>query len=103
VLPDSETRIAAALTGDTVCSAAPHVFTRDFEGELVILDLAGGDYFGLDSLGLRVWEGLLAGQTTNQIARAVAPEYDTSLEVLEADLLELVRELLNRKLVVVKV
>lgn len=79
-----------------------HVFARDFDGELVIVDLECGDYFGLDEIGARAWQGLSAGQSLGQIADALVEEYDAERDRVLADLESLVRDLVARKLVVVE-
>jgi hypothetical protein len=78
---------------------APHVFSREFEGELVVLDMDGGDYFGLDALGRKLWEGLVAGQNAQEIAVALSAEVDAPVETLEADLAALTHEMLEKGLV----
>jgi hypothetical protein len=82
---------------------ARHVFAREFDEELVLLDLTGGEYYGLDRLGARVWNGLVAGRTITEIAREIAGDYDVTLEALLADLVALVRDLAEKGLVEVVV
>jgi hypothetical protein len=78
---------------------ARHVFAREFDEELVLLDLTRGEYYGLDRLGARVWNGLVAGRSIAEIARDVLPDYDVEQEVLRADLVALVRDLAQKGLV----
>jgi Coenzyme PQQ synthesis protein D (PqqD) len=75
---------------------APQIFARDFDGELVLLDLDGGEYFGLNSIGKSLWEGLLAGKTVTEITEALAPLYDVTPAQLRADLAALEADLLHR-------
>jgi hypothetical protein len=72
---------------------------REFDGEMVLLDLERGEYFGLDELGGRVWRGLVEGETPEQIAVRLEPEHDVVLEVLVTDLVALTDELVRRGLV----
>jgi len=76
-----------------------HVFAREFDGELVLLDLARGDYYGLDAIGARLWHGLVAGRTVADIAAEIAPDYDVEPEVLRRDLVALLVELGDKGLV----
>jgi len=66
---------------------------------LVILDLAKGDYFGIDEIGARLWRGLERGQSCEEIAGALIVDYDTDRERLLTDLLNLANELLVKGLV----
>ncbi len=83
----------------TRMKSAKHVYARDFDGDLVLLDLAGGDYYGLDEIGARLWTGLMEGRTVADVAQRLTQEYDVEVARLEADLLELVRELAAKGLV----
>jgi hypothetical protein len=80
---------------------SPNVHTREFDGELVVLDLARGEYFGLDETGLRVWNLLSAGQPVAQAAAVIATEYGVDDDRVTADVMALVENLVARGLVVV--
>jgi hypothetical protein len=80
------------------CADAVHA--RLFDEELIILDLSKGEYFSLDPLGARLWAGLGAGRTVEQIAEEVVTEYDVPLEQAMADLVALGDELVDRGLLV---
>ncbi|BDI59512.1 PqqD family protein [Qipengyuania nanhaisediminis] len=70
------------------------VVSREVGGELVLLDLEGGQYFGLDQVGARVWE-LLGDepQTIASLADDLAGEFDAPRERIEADLLDLATQM----------
>lgn len=76
-----------------------HVHVRQFEGEMVLLHLERGDYFGLDDLGARVWHGLAAGQSPSEIAAALAGDHDVDPARMLADFVALADELVLRGLV----
>ncbi len=78
---------------------AGDVHVRDFDGELVVLDLAKGDYFGLNEVGAKLWSGLVAGQSPAEVADALFADYDVTRERLLADLVALTGELLARGLI----
>lgn len=84
--------------GRVRCADAVHA--RLFDEELVILDLAKGEYLALDQVGARLWSGLEAGRTVEEIAREVVEEYDVSLDRALADLLALGDDLVLRGLMV---
>jgi hypothetical protein len=78
-----------------------HVHARLFDGDLVILDLANGEYFSLDPIGARMWEGLAAGLSVHVVAVDIAQKYDVALDRALADLGDLVEQLVSRGLLVV--
>ena len=79
---------------------AQSVHSRVFEGELVILDLAGGKYYALDSIGARLWGALAKGRPIEEVADEVASEYDVAPARAMADLRTLAADLLARGLLV---
>ena len=74
--------------------------TRTFDGELVLLDLEAGDYFALDEIGVKVWEGIQAGKSLEALAAEIAAEYDVTASKAQADLAALRDDLLARGLLV---
>jgi hypothetical protein len=85
---------------DTSRARCPkHVFAREFDGELVLLDLAKGEYYGLDPLGARTWNGLVGGRSIAEIANELVADYDVDLNTLRADLVKLLGELAGKGLV----
>ena len=74
------------------------VHVREFDGEMVLLDLERGEYFGLDELGGRVWRGLVQGETPEQIATRLEPEHNAVLDTLVTDFVALTDELVRRGL-----
>ncbi len=83
---------------DSRVKIGPDIHTRMFDGELVVLDLVRGDYFGLNPTGALLWEGLVAGKTPRQIATEMTQELEIDLETLLSDLVRLTDELIARGL-----
>ena len=54
---------------------AEGVVFRDLQGELVLLNLTTGVYFGLDRVGTRIWNLLETGQTLSQVLSLLLEEY----------------------------
>lgn len=77
----------------------PQVIARQVGDEQVILDLASGTYFGLDPVGSRAWGLLAGGKTISEVCDTMVDEYDVTRPVLEADILTLVKTMIERKLV----
>jgi len=69
------------------------VVTREVGGEVMLLDLASGTYFGLNAVGGRFWQLLEDGKSPAEAREALLTEYDVSAEVLDADLEALLQEL----------
>jgi hypothetical protein len=87
------------LTDESRTEVCAHVHAREFDGELVILDLEKGLYYGLDPLGTTMWVRMAAGQTVGEVAAEVLGEYDVDARVLLEDLLALGNEWIRLGLV----
>ena len=72
---------------------------QEIGGEAVILDLASSTYFGLDDIGLRIWNLLDTCTSLHEVLHAMVSEYDVSATQMEADLTVFVEQLLNAGLV----
>jgi hypothetical protein len=90
---------------------APHDIIRvaddqvstDLGGEVAILDVAGGQYFGLDNAGARVWALLLEyPRTMADICAQITAEYDVDPTRCELDMAELIEDLVDERLVVIE-
>ena len=67
--------------------------------ETVILHLGNGTYYGLDPIGAKLWEALEAGERPAAICPALLDTYDVAPERLEADLRELLEDLVANDLI----
>ena len=85
---------------NTRVRVAPDVRVREFDGALVILDLGGGQYFGVNELGAQLWERLVAGKSPAEAAAELVGVYDVELPQLLADFVTLTDEFVARGLVV---
>jgi hypothetical protein len=67
--------------------------------EAVILGLGDGVYYGLDAVGARVWSLLGAPRRVAEIIDVVTEEFDVGRERCEHDVLALLGELAERRLI----
>ena len=77
------------------------VMARQVGDETVILDLAGGTYYGLDPVGARVWQLIGEGKALGEICDTLLDEYEVARDTLERDVLDLAEKLLEQKLITV--
>lgn len=52
--------------------AAPHCVAQDFDGEIVVLNMANGTYYSVRDLGAVLWRDLAAGHPVEILADAAA-------------------------------
>jgi Coenzyme PQQ synthesis protein D (PqqD) len=76
--------------------------SSDLGGEVAILDLASGVYYGLDTVGARVWELVQEPIEVNQIQETINEEYDADRAHVERDVLTFLQRLADEGLVEVR-
>lgn len=72
---------------------------QEVSGETVLLDLDSESYFGLDEIGTRIWMLLNEGRGQGGIVDALLEEYEVERDTLEADVAELLGNLLEAGLI----
>jgi len=69
-------------------------------GETVILNHSKGAYYGLDEVGVLIWDTLEKGpQTIDTLCEVVVNEYDVDTETCKSDIDVLLKDLVSEKLV----
>jgi hypothetical protein len=76
----------------------PSVISRELAGETVLLNLESGVYYGLDSVGTRVWQLLQQDKTLADVCLVMVEEYNAPADVLQNDISTLVHELCEKQL-----
>ena len=79
---------------------SPDVVFRELDGEAVLLDFNTGRYFGLNTVGTRVWTLLASGASVADVTRAIEGEFEASANDVARDVDELVSQLVSRGLLV---
>ena len=80
----------------------PSVIYRDVSGEIVLLNLQSGVYYGLDPVGSRMWRLLMEQRPLDDVCAVMLEEYEVSAEVLRSDLARLVEELSSKGLLTIQ-
>jgi Coenzyme PQQ synthesis protein D (PqqD) len=76
------------------------VASKVIDGEAIIINLANGVYYSMDKVGALVWDLLQAGHTLEEVIVGVTGRYDVAREQAEANVRDLVQELVQENLVV---
>jgi hypothetical protein len=79
-------------------SIPPQVLSRPVGDEIVLLDLASGQYFGLDKVGMRIWECISGGQSLAETVASLVAEYEVGEEQASKDVIDFVTNLVDRGL-----
>ena len=74
-------------------TVSPEVLFQEVGGEAVLLDLKSESYFGLDDVGMRIWQLIQEQGSLRAVFERMLTEYDVEPARLEEDLLRHVGEL----------
>jgi hypothetical protein len=77
------------------------VVFRVLGDEAVILNLASGVYFGLDTVGTRMWQLMSEHESTETVVEALLAEYEVEKKQLRCDLDDLIRQLSDKGLMTI--
>lgn len=75
------------------------LLAADVDGEMVMMDVETGVYFGLDAIGTDIWKRIEAPVTVADLAAGLAGDYDAAPETIERDVLALLTDMAARGLV----
>lgn len=75
---------------------------RELAGEAILLQLDAGMYFGLDPVGTRLWQLIAERGLLREVFEHARQEFDVDDATLERDLVALVTQLADKKLVSVE-
>ena len=84
--------------GSTVVASEEQV-SSDLGDEVAILDFKAGMYYGLDSVGARVWNLLQEPRAVTEIRDILTSEYEVDPYRCERDLIALLQRLVDQGLV----
>lgn len=77
----------------------PTVLATEVEGEVVIMDIEKGLYFGLDAIGTYIWKRLETPMSVSELAPVLRKRYAADMETIERDVLVLMSKLVEQGLV----
>ncbi|HEY3823303.1 MAG TPA: PqqD family protein [Bryobacteraceae bacterium] len=75
----------------------------ELEGEIVILNLDSGVYFGLNAVGATIWEYLQSEHSAGEIVDRLLVEYHVDRERCESEVYALLRSLAAHGLIDISV
>ena len=90
------------VSPDSTVVAAKDQVSSDLGGEVAILDLKAGVYYGLDAVGARIWSLIQEPRTVYEIRDIPLEEYEVEPERCERDLLALLQRLADEGIIEVE-
>ncbi|MBL7131041.1 MAG: PqqD family protein [Candidatus Omnitrophica bacterium] len=91
---------------DAIYAPSQDVLAKEIQGELVIIPITAGtvdlenEFFKLNGTSKAVWDKLNGRKTLRELAGELQLQFAAPVKPIERDLLELVEELLRRRMLV---
>lgn len=78
----------------------PDVIEETFDGEVTLVHLRTGIFYGMNATGSTLWRQIEQGRTPATVARVLADAYGVSRGTVEADIAPLIAELVADEVLV---
>ncbi len=91
--------LETTLVGNTTIVAAQDQLSSDLAGEAIILELKSGTYYGLNTVGARIWDLIQQPRTLNEVRDILLEEFEVEPEQCQQDLSGLLQDLAAKGLI----
>lgn len=76
------------------------LLASDMDGDVVMMSIERGEYFGLNVVGARIWQALSKAVTVSEIATAICAEFEVAQDQCERDVQEFLKDCIAKSIVV---
>ncbi len=84
---------------DTIVSHAAGLVASDLDEKKVMMNIESGKYFGLDSIGSRIWDLTEKPHTVRELVSELLKEYDVEENTCRQDVLVFINKLYDQGLI----
>lgn len=88
----------AALTKDSILCRSTGPLSAEVDGEVVLMSIDQGNYYGLNDIGSDIWRRLEQPVRVADLVAGLAADYAGDPAVIEHDVVELLAKLLDNGL-----
>ena len=79
----------------------PELVSSDVDGEKVMMSIESGEYFGLDSVGSRIWELIENPIQVNKLIELLLDEFEVEKEQCKEDTIDFLDQLFEKRLIII--
>lgn len=87
-----------AITADCKVSCNLQLLSTEVGGELVLMSIEAGKYYGLDKIASDVWKRIGSGAKVQALYDELVASYQGQAETIERDLLQLLTQMQQHEL-----
>jgi len=91
----------AFITPDSIVRQSEGQISTEIDGEVILLDIEKGSYFGMNPVLSRIWKLIEQPTSVNGLCAQLMEEYDVSQEECQNDILESFEQLQKQNLIVI--
>jgi coenzyme PQQ synthesis protein D (PqqD) len=91
--------MSQAISNGSIVAAVKHQVSCDLAGEVVILNLQDGVYYGLNAVGARIWKLIEEPRSVDEIRAVLLEEYDIAADACGRQLAAVLNDLAAHGLV----
>lgn len=90
------------LNKDSQVQRNPKLLANQMDGEIVMMSIDNGEYYGLDEVGSRIWELMEKPVSIHNLVEQLMAEFDVDYDDCLRDTQEFLEDLFDKDLVLVK-
>lgn len=89
----------STITMSTRIMRHPDLMAVPMDGDLVMMSISQGNYYGINPVGVTIWENLQTPQTIEQLCEAVMREFAVDADTCSKDVQTFITQMLDQKIV----
>ena len=90
---------SSKITLNSIVTQAEDQVSTDIDGEVVLMGIENGNYYGFDKILSRIWTLIETPTTISSLIEQLMQEYDVERSECESDVLSVLNEMLEDKLI----
>ena len=87
------------INADTMVSQSGNVLATEVDGEMVLVGIESGRYFGFDAIGTAIWKRIEQPCRVDALYAALVAEFDGDPALIEHETQTFLAQLLERDLI----
>jgi hypothetical protein len=86
---------------DTVLQRRNDLLFNEIDGEVVLLSIENGEYYGMDKVGSRIWELLANPMSLNALVTTLISEFNVNYQKCFEETLEFLKTSISKNLILI--
>jgi len=87
------------LTGNTLITRSSEIVHTDMDGEVVMMSIEQGEYYGIDQIGSHIWNMLEEESSIEALCSRLCQRYDVDAKQCQQDVIRFLEKMLEHKII----